>query len=227
MFKWIRHLHKTKKQNSQESQGRDFSTDEKELDDEQIVRFTNNQEMNTATPAENEVKPIIAVEEKEEKSAQSQDDVTIAESMETITEELLERRFPQERPIIDEINPNFPGQDSQTINYSDEIELAIDAPVDLKMLSKLYDILQSISELRILYTSGSVNRGTIITIVLERPMPLTSVISSKIPGIEAIPELHRNSHSGQQRWNSLLGNGERGITRIKLALKEGDTSNHK
>jgi len=226
MFKWIRHLRKTKKQNSQESRGRDFSTKEKGLDEEQMVKFTNNQEMNAETPAENEVKPTIAIEEKREESTQSQDKVTVAESMETLTEELLERRFPQERPGIEETEPDLPRQDSQTINYSDEVELAIDAPVDLKMVSKLYEILQTIPDLRILYTSGSVNRGTIITIVLERPMPLTSVISSKIPEIEAIPELHRNSHSVQGKWNSLLGNGKKGIRRITLTLKKGNTSNH-
>ena len=175
MFNWIGHRRETKKQKNKQLQGKNSSIVENGLDEEQAV-----------------------------KSAQPQDEVTVAEPVKAITEERLERRFPQERPDREETELDLPGRDSQT-PYTDEVELAIAAPVDLKMVSQLYESLQTIRELRILHTSGSANRGTIITVVLESPMPLISVISSKMPEVEATPELPGNSGSFEGRWSSLPG----------------------
>ena len=196
MLNWISPRRETKKQNNKQLRGRDFSIVENGLDEEQVV-----------------------------KSAQSQDEVTVAEPVEASTEELLEHRFPKERPGREETKPDLPGRDGQTL-YTDEVELAIGAPVDLKMVSGLYESLQTIRELRILHTSGSANRGTTITVVLESPMPLISVISSKMPEVEATPELPGNSSSVGRKWNSLPGKEKKETRRIKLALKEGNTSSH-
>ena len=194
MFNWISHRRETKKQKNKQLRGGDFSIVENGLDEEQAV-----------------------------KSAQPQDEVTVTEPVGAITEERLEHRFPKERPDKQETKPDLPGQDSQT-PYTDEVELAIAAPVDLKMVSKLYESLQTIRELRILHTSGSANRGTIITVVLESPMPLISIISSKMPEVEATPELPGNSSSFEGKWNSLPGKEKKEMRRIKLALKEGNAS---
>jgi len=196
MFNWISHRRETKKQKNKQLQGKDFSIVENGLDEEQVI-----------------------------KSAQSQDEVTVAEPVEAITEEPLERRFPKERPDGEETKPDLPGRDSQPL-YTDEVELAIAAPVDLKMVSQLYESLQTIRELRILHTSGSANRGTIITVVLESPMPLISIISSKMPGVEARPELPGNSSSVGGNRTSLPGKGRKEMRRIKLALKGGNGSSH-
>jgi len=105
--------------------------------------------------------------------------------------------------------------DSQT-PFTGEVELAIDIPVDLKMVSTLYSCLQAIPELRIVHTRGSTNRGTIITVVLNKPLPLISLISSKLPGVELIPETpeKEGGKSGSP------GQGKKGITRrIKLVQK--------
>ncbi len=196
MFNWISHRRETKKQKNKQSQGRDFSIVENGLDEEQVV-----------------------------KSTQSQDEVTVAEPVEVITGERVERRVPKERPDREEAKPDLPGEDSQA-PYTDEVELAIAAPVNLKMVSQLYESLQTIRELRILHTSGSANRGTIITVVLESPMPLVSIISSKMPEVEATPELPGNSSSVEGKWNSLPGKEKKELRRIRLALKEGNASSH-
>ena len=225
MFNWISHRRETKKQKNKQLRGRDSSVVENELDEEQVVKFVNDMKMKAGTAAENESEPNMTIEEKGEKSAHPQDEVTVAEPVEASTEELLEPRFPQERPGREETKPDLPGGDSQPL-YTDEVELAIAAPVDLKMVSGLYDSLQTIRELRILRSSGSANRGTIITVVLESPMPLISVISSKMPGVEATPELPGNNSFVRGEWNSLPGKEKKETRRIKLTLKEGNASSH-
>ncbi len=225
MFSWISHRRETKKQKNKQSQERDSSIAENGLGEEQVVRFVNDIKMKAETAAENEVKPNITIEEKVEKSAQPQGEGTVAEPVEAITEELLERRLPKEGPDSEETKPDLPEGDSQTL-YTDEVELAIAAPVDLKLVSSLYESLQTIRELRILHTSGSANRGTIITVVLESPMPLISIISSKMPGVEATPESPGNNSSVERKWNSLLGKEKKEMRRIKLAVNEGNASSH-
>ena len=188
MFSWISNRNKTKQQKSKGVRGKDFSI------------------------AENGLEPEPAV-----KSAQPQDRVTVAEPVEAITEERLERRFPQEEPDSGGMNPGLPGGDGQT-PYTGEVELAIAAPVDLKMVSQLYETLQTIRELKILHTSGSANRGTVITVVLESPMPLISMISSRMSGVELTPELPGNRGSVDGKWNSLPGKEKKELRRIKLVV---------
>jgi hypothetical protein len=100
--------------------------------------------------------------------------------------------------------------DGQT-PFAGEVELAIDVPVDLKTVSALYACLQTISELRILNT-----RGTVITVVLNKPLPLISLISAKMPNIELVSEAPEKD-GGKPIW---LGQGKKPPTRrIKLVQK--------
>ena len=160
-----------------------------------------------------------APEEKIEQPIQVQEEVAVASSAEAPTEEPLEQRSPEERQEREETEPAPLKQDSQTV-YAGEVELAIDVPVDLKMVSKLYDSLQTIPELRILHTSGSAKRGTTITVSLEKPIPLISIISSKIPGFRATPELPEREGAVKGKPGSVLEKKKKGARRIKVALKE-------
>ena len=92
-------------------------------------------------------------------------------------------------------------------------------PVELEMVSKLYSYLQTMPEIKILHTRGSWDRGTTVTVVLDKPMPLISMIS-KIPGVEATPELPQKDSLVRGASSSLLRAGGKGVRRIKLTLKE-------
>ena len=87
------------------------------------------------------------------------------------------------------------------------------------MVSKLYNYLQTIPDIKILRTTGSWDRGTTITIVADKPIPLISKIL-EAPDVEVIPELSQNDSSGKGTSGSLLKTEKKEVTRIKLTLKE-------
>jgi len=157
-------------------------------------------------------------EEKVEEPTQLQEEVTVSESAEETTEELLGQHLPEKRPGRRQADSAQLKQDSQAL-YAGEVELAVAIPVDLKVMSKLYNHLQTMPELRILHTRGSWDRGTIITVVLDKPIPLMSMIS-KIPGVEVTPELLQKDDLVKGIPSSLLKEGKKGVKRVKLTLKE-------
>ena len=148
-------------------------------------------------------------EEEAEQPVQLQEEATVSEPVEAAT--LQEEVAEEERPDRERTEPVPLGHGSQTL-YTGEVELAISVPVDLKMVSKLYNYLQTTPEIKIVRTIGSWDQGTTITVVLDKPIPLISVISSKIPEVKATPE--RPEKDGFVK-------GKKGVRRIKLALKEG------
>ncbi|MDP2744160.1 MAG: hypothetical protein Q8P00_03725, partial [Dehalococcoidia bacterium] len=72
-------------------------------------------------------------------------------------------------------------RDGQAL-YAGEVELVVGVPVDLKMLAKLFNFLQTTSEIKIHRISGSWDRDTTVTVAVDKPIPLISIISSRIPG---------------------------------------------
>jgi hypothetical protein len=163
------------------------------------------------------------IEEKIEEPVQPQDEATeekveeapVPEPMAAAEEELLRQPSPEEK--ADEAA--LPQQDSQSL-YSGEVELAVGMPIELKMVSKLYNSLQTIPELRILHTTGSTNQGTIITIVLEKPLPLISELLSRMPEIKAAPELPGADRSAKGKKSALLRKDKKEIRRIRLVTKK-------
>ncbi len=163
-----------------------------------------------------------AVEEKVEEPTKLQEETPVSEPMEETTEEPLGQHPPEEIPDREETNSTQlkPG-DSQTL-YAGEVELAIAIPVELKMVSKLYNYLQTIPDIKILRTTGSWDRGTTITVVADKPIPLISTIS-KMPGVEVIAELPQQDNSVKRKSSSRSKTGGKGVTRIKLTLKEAQS----
>ena len=96
--------------------------------------------------------------------------------------------------------------------YSGEVELLIAPPVSAARVTTLYNHLQSSPELKILRTAGSWDRGTVVDIELERPMPLLSFLSD-IPALEVVPG-----------GGAVKGVSEKGRPpqRISLAFKDQD-----
>ncbi len=76
----------------------------------------------------------------------------------------------------------------QDLNYVGEVQLAMVPPVDLTKMSELYERLQKIPEVKILRTVGSWDRGSTITVTLDKPLPLIDMLS-ELPGFDARPAL--------------------------------------
>ena len=165
------------------------------------------------------------LEEKVEQPVQLEKEVTvselgeaIAEPAETITEELPKLHPPEEKPGKEEPVSAPIKLDSQAL-YDGEVELATTVPVDPVAVSRLYNYLQTTPEIKILYTSGSWDRGTTIAVTLDKPLPLIGMIS-KIPGIEVTPGLPQKDNFVKGTSSSLLRAERKGVTRIDLTLKE-------
>ena len=160
-----------------------------------------------------------ATEERTEQLVQLQEETTVSEPTEEVAEGSLGQHPPEEIPDREDTNATQlkPG-DSQTL-YTGEVELAIAIPVELKMVSKLYNYLQTIPDVKTLRTTGSWDRGTTITVVADKPTPLISIIS-EIPGVEVISEVPQQDSSAKRASSSRLRAGEQEAKRIKLTLKE-------
>jgi len=165
-----------------------------------------------------------AEEAKIEATVQFKEEAAVFEPVEEAREEPLGQPLPEEIPgkeekvSTEEAESAHIKLDSQAL-YSGEVELYIPVPVELKMVSKLYNYLQTIPELKILHTRGSWDRGTTITVVLDKPMPLISVVS-KIPEVEVKPELLHKDNVVKGKSGLILRGDKRGVKGIKLILKE-------
>ncbi len=132
-----------------------------------------------------------------------------ASESEPVVEESLEQRSSEKRRDREKTKPGLSKQDRQSL-YAGEVELAVGVSVTPSMVAELYDYLQTTPEIKFVRTSGSWNRGSTITIVLEKPISLISVISSKIPEAEVTPE---------QPGVDGFVKGRKGVRKINFALK--------
>jgi len=182
--------------------------------------------LETLAPEERIEQPVQLQEEVSEEETEQptplQEEATVSEPAEEVTEEPLGQHPLEEIPGREETSSTQlkPG-DSQTL-YAGEVELAIAIPVELKMVSKLYNYLQTIPDIKILRTTGSWDRGTTITVVADKPIPLISIIS-KIPGVEVISEVPQQDSSVKKVSSSRLRAGGKEVKRIKLTLKEAQS----
>ncbi|MFC1968794.1 hypothetical protein ACFLVX_05375, partial [Chloroflexota bacterium] len=159
--------------------------------------------------------------EKIEPPARPQEEAIISEPVKMTTEELLEQQLPGEMAVKEETASALPEQDGEATDVG-EVELIIGAPADPKMVSKLYGHLQARPEIKILRTRGSWGRGTAITLVLEKSVPLMSVISN-VSGVEVTLESPEEGSSGEEKPDSGPRTRKKGARIIRLALKEAQT----
>ena len=162
--------------------------------------------------------------EKKEAESYPVSEAAISSPVEAAVIEPLGHELPEEelskdeKPSLEKTEPIDSQLASHTL-YSGEVELYIPVPVELKMVSRLYNHLQTIPELKILHTRGSWDRGTTITVVLDKPLPLISLIT-KVPDLEITPELQQKDSQPRVGAGSLLKTGGKGVKGIKLVLKE-------
>ncbi len=166
----------------------------------------------TSAPMETELKPDTAIEEKVEGPVQLQE--------EAVEEKVEEPAQLQEEAIVSEQEvKSAPLKLESQALYTGEVELVVASSVELKLVSRFYNYLQTVPDLRILYTRGSWDQGTTITVVLEKPIPLINIIL-ETPGVEVTPEpLERGGLAGGKSSSPLRG-GEKRAGGIKLNLKE-------
>ena len=77
----------------------------------------------------------------------------------------------------------------------------------------------TIPEIKILHTRGSWDRDTTITVVLDKPIPLISIIS-ETPGVEVTPELLEKDSLATRKPSSPPIGEKKGAKGIKLILEE-------
>jgi len=132
--------------------------------------------------------------------------------------ELPERRFPEKGSRKGKDKSVSPILDNKEL-YAGEVEFAIDPQVELQLLSKLYDYLMTLPEMRVLYTQGSWEAGTTITVAIEQPIPLMKLIS-EIPGVAVTAEILEENNPAKRRLSLLPGMEDKEVEIIKLVLNE-------
>lgn len=70
--------------------------------------------------------------------------------------------------------------------YSGEVDLVLASPVNAARVTALYNHLNSIPDLKIVRTAGSWDRGTVVTVTLDKPLALIDLLSN-IPALEVTP----------------------------------------
>ena len=143
-----------------------------------------------------------------EEPDQLQEEAAVADSEKDIVERLLKQQLVEERAGRHKTEPT--KEESQSL-YTGEVELTIAKPVNPGMVTKLYNYLQTTPEIKFVRTSGSWDRGTTITVVLDKPISLISVLSAKLPEANITP-----GRIGEDGFVI----GKKGVRRIILSLKE-------
>ncbi len=155
------------------------------------------------------------------------DDITNHEKVESpavlekevIVEKVEEPASVQKEVIAEKIEePAVSKLDSQAI-YTGEVELLIASPVELQLMAKLFNYLQTVPELKILSTRGSWDQGTTITVVPDKPMPILDIIS-KTPDVAITAETLEKDELPLGRGSTILRSDKRRAKRIKLFLKQ-------
>jgi len=112
-----------------------------------------------------------------------------------------------------EVNETRQETASLSVNPGDlegEVDISLIAPVDLSVMSKIYSELQNNREVKILRTVGSYDKGTTITVLLEKPSGVVEMLS-KIPGVEVAPDTG-SKHGLLKRAKGGLDSGSGKVT---------------
>jgi hypothetical protein len=181
------------------------------------------------TPA-HAVEEAVAAEEEEPVAVKEEAPVQLQEE---VAEPAAEETAPQDEepaavePVAEKGEPGKAGKQEQKAPkkeseiivtneegqslYTGEVELTIGVPVEPTMVANLYSYLQSSPEIKIIRTTGSWNKGSTITVVLDKPIPLISVLAAKLPLADVVPDrLGRNG----------LVKDRRGVRKINVSLKD-------
>ena len=134
----------------------------------------------------------------------------------TVTEPVAEKEVPQEagkqEHKVEKREPRrVLSQEESESSYHGEVELTIEVPVEPTIVSGLYSYLQTTPEVKFVRTTGSWNKGSTITIVLDKPRPLVSELVARLPGADILPDEPQKSGHAKDKG---------GVRKIIIARKD-------
>jgi hypothetical protein len=128
-----------------------------------------------------------------------------------VAEEELEQAGKKERKAPKKQPGRTATTEERRSLYTGEVDLSVEVPVEPTMVANLYNYLQTTPEIKFVRTTGSWNKGSTITVVLDKPIPLISELASRLPEADVLPE--RPDVNGHMR-------DRRGMRRISISLKD-------
>ena len=156
--------------------------------------------------------PLVAAEAEIGIPEKEEEVVSEVPTAEAVAPEEVEAVAPEE------VKPTFvPPELRPPGTYEGEIELVLTPPIDLAVMSEIHSQLQTIPEVKILRTVGSWDKGTTITLLLEKPLPLVDMLT-KIPAVEVTSELPERQGLLKKTINALGAKGRERV-RNRIALK--------
>jgi hypothetical protein len=102
------------------------------------------------------------------------------------------------------------AEESQS-QYTGEVEINVEMPIEPAIVAKLYDYLQTTPEIKFVRTVGSWNKGSSITIALEKPIPLLATLVARVPGANVLPGRPEVQDQARDR---------RGAQRINISMRK-------
>jgi hypothetical protein len=72
--------------------------------------------------------------------------------------------------------------------YAGDVDIVLLAPVDLKIAAKVHSLLHGLPDVSIIRTRGTADRGSVIRIVVGKPVRLAEVLLSRVPDLRIHPE---------------------------------------
>jgi len=140
----------------------------------------------------------VAAEEAEEVQLQAEATEQAAEAMipqneepasaETVVEEAVPDKAGEEKEAKKKAPEITATKEERESQYTGEVELTVEAPLEPTTVSNLYNYLQTTPEIKFVRTTGSWNKGTSITIAVDKPVSLISELASRLPGVDIVPE---------------------------------------
>ncbi len=118
-------------------------------------------------------------------------------SVEAVVEEEVSGKVEAEEGAGKEESETIATKAERESLYTGEVELTVEAPLEPTIISKLYNFLQTTPEIKFIRTMGSWNKGSIIIIMLDKPISLLSVLAAKLPEADVVPE--RDVHTADRR----------------------------
>jgi len=95
-------------------------------------------------------------------------------------------------PADESVTP--PAAPDDATPFEGEVKIAVPPPVDMAQLIRLRRNLQDVSHLKIRRTDGSWNEGSVITMLINKPLPLISLLK-EMPEVE-----NAELWTGEKEW---------------------------
>jgi len=114
------------------------------------------------------------------------EEIPLEVAAEKPTEKAVAEEPPKEEIRVEPEAPKVELPPALMGELNGEVDISLVPPVELSVMSKIFADLQGNSEIRILRTLGSYDKGTTVTILLESPVRLVDMLT-QIPGVEIAP----------------------------------------